>query len=323
MYAACLATVGPAGARIATIECDLQKTFHIGSISKSLNGLIYTDMVQTGLRLRILPGYRRGMTTWNNVADAYSRSFGTLCSETVDLLLDDTEIPDKPELTHLDVGCGTGHLAEAACARGRTVTAVDTGPDMVSMTRRRVRNSVRVLEATVLDLPFADDTFDVTTANFVVNHLSDPRSGVREIGRTLRPGGHAALTIWPATPPGWAPLVTAAFTAGQVTPLPTQPLPEHLDFDRSVGGLAEICGEAGLDVVDQRTVTWDWQVSPDNLWAGVSGGVATPGRTFLAQDTAVQQAVKEAFVTHAADSVESDGLLHLPSSASYVLATKP
>lgn len=49
VYAACLATVGPAGTRIATIGCDLQKTFHIGSISKALNGLIYTDMVQTRL----------------------------------------------------------------------------------------------------------------------------------------------------------------------------------------------------------------------------------------------------------------------------------
>lgn len=49
VYAACLATVGPAGTRIATIGIDLQKTFHIGSLSKALNGLIYTDMVQAGL----------------------------------------------------------------------------------------------------------------------------------------------------------------------------------------------------------------------------------------------------------------------------------
>lgn len=263
------------------------------------------------------------MTTWNNVADAYARSFGTLCAGIIDLLLDDTEIPGDPGLTHLDVGCGTGKLAEAACGRGRAVTAVDTGPDMVAMTRRRARNGMNVLEATVLDLPFADDSFDVTTANFVVNHLFDPRSGVREISRTLRPGGHAALTIWPAIRPGWAPLVTAAFTAGQVTPLPSQHLPEHLDFDRSVSGLAEICREAGLDVVDQKTVTWDWQVSPDDLWAGVSGGVATPGQTFLAQDAAVQQSVKEAFFTHATDAVEEDGMLHLPTSAAYALAEQP
>ena len=49
VYAACLAAVGPTGTRIATIGCDLQKTFHIGSLSKALNGLIYTDMVQAGL----------------------------------------------------------------------------------------------------------------------------------------------------------------------------------------------------------------------------------------------------------------------------------
>lgn len=49
VYAACLAAAGPQGTRIATIGCDLHDTFHIGSISKALNGLIYTEMVHAGL----------------------------------------------------------------------------------------------------------------------------------------------------------------------------------------------------------------------------------------------------------------------------------
>ncbi|BAU97179.1 beta-lactamase [Corynebacterium suranareeae] len=49
VYAACLAVSGPGGTRIATVGCNLHDTFHIGSVSKALNGLIYTDLVQEGL----------------------------------------------------------------------------------------------------------------------------------------------------------------------------------------------------------------------------------------------------------------------------------
>lgn len=49
VYAACLAVVGPEGFSVTTIGCDLHDTFHIGSVSKALNGLIYTDMVNSGL----------------------------------------------------------------------------------------------------------------------------------------------------------------------------------------------------------------------------------------------------------------------------------
>ena len=57
-------------------------------------------------------------------------------------------------------------------------------------------------------LPFADGTFHAVTANFVVNHVPDPRGAVRDLARVLRPGGRVAMTIWPAEPPSgqrWSP----------------------------------------------------------------------------------------------------------------------
>lgn len=49
VYAAYLAVVGPSGSSVATIGSGLTDTFHIGSVSKALNGLIYTDMTDDGL----------------------------------------------------------------------------------------------------------------------------------------------------------------------------------------------------------------------------------------------------------------------------------
>ena len=42
-------------------------------------------------------------------------------------------------------------------------------------------------------LPFRDESFDLVTANTVVEHLADPERQFREIGRVLRPGGTLLL----------------------------------------------------------------------------------------------------------------------------------
>ncbi len=42
-------------------------------------------------------------------------------------------------------------------------------------------------------MPFADGMFDCVTCGWVIEHLPDPRPGLREIGRVLRPGGSALI----------------------------------------------------------------------------------------------------------------------------------
>lgn len=62
----------------------------------------------------MLPGHRRGMTTWNNVADAYALLFGAVCAGISDLLLDDAEIPggtrDKPSGRGVALMTKTGEI---------------------------------------------------------------------------------------------------------------------------------------------------------------------------------------------------------------------
>ncbi|MGO2021604.1 MAG: class I SAM-dependent methyltransferase, partial [Brachybacterium tyrofermentans] len=70
------------------------------------------------------------MSSFDGVADAYRRSFATLCAGTVPALLEAT----APGRDHLDVGCGTGELAIAAAREGRRVLAVDPDADMVALT---------------------------------------------------------------------------------------------------------------------------------------------------------------------------------------------
>ena len=252
------------------------------------------------------------VSSWDGVAEAYRTSFATMCEGTVPRLLSDT-----PGGHHLDVGSGTGALAAAAAARGRTVAAVDADPQMVALSRRPLPGSV--LQAALPDLPFGSATFDAVTANFVVNHVADPRAAVRELRRVTRPGGRVALTIWTSGTPQWATLVAEAFGAAGVVPLPDQRLSPELDFARSVEGLGGLASSAGLTPVVATELRMHWTIDVESLWGGIAGGVGVAGRTFLAQSPGVRAAAEAGF-REAAGPLSVDGVLTLPTTAAYVVA---
>ncbi|GAA1476916.1 hypothetical protein GCM10009623_13620 [Nocardioides aestuarii] len=250
------------------------------------------------------------MSAWSGVAEAYRVSFGTLCAGPVDRLLADAL--DGPLL---DVGCGTGGLAASAASAGHPVVAVDADPDMTVVAAASLPG--RVVGAALPRLPFPDDAFATTTANFVVNHVPDPRAAVAELARVTRRGGRVAMTSWTSAPAAWAGLVGDAFaSAGAVAP-PAQRLAPELDFERSPEGLAGLAAGAGLQPLTVTELRWTWEVPAADLWAGVTGGVAGPGRTFLAQSREVQEAATAAF--HA-DRPADRAPLRLAAVAAYVLA---
>ena len=92
----------------------------------------------------------------------------------------------------LDLGCGhqilpswRAHEEERIVNRSRVIVGLDY--DLPSLQKHKtIRRKVR---ADVTRLPFGDGTFDLATANMVVEHLDDPRAQFAEINRVLTPGG--------------------------------------------------------------------------------------------------------------------------------------
>ena len=88
----------------------------------------------------------------------------------------------------LEVGCGTGAFAariQHALPEAELV-ATDQSDRFVELTRER---GVTARLADVEDLPYADGSFDVVAAMWMLYHVPDLHRGLTEIARVLRPGG--------------------------------------------------------------------------------------------------------------------------------------
>ncbi|MEL6139710.1 MAG: class I SAM-dependent methyltransferase [Cyanobacteria bacterium J06628_6] len=91
----------------------------------------------------------------------------------------------------LDVGCGSGWYTEYFLGQGASVTAFDLNEDFVQLTRQRVGNATRVLQADLSQpLSFAADrAFDVVVAPLVMHYLKDWQPALSEFHRVLKPQG--------------------------------------------------------------------------------------------------------------------------------------
>ena len=94
-----------------------------------------------------------------------------------------------------DMGCGVGEIARSVANRGARMVCMD-------LTERAIRRCGEInpgapqFQGSVLDLPFADESFDHTLSIGVLMITPDCRKGFGEMARVTRPGGRVVLFIY-------------------------------------------------------------------------------------------------------------------------------
>jgi SAM-dependent methyltransferase len=102
----------------------------------------------------------------------------------------DLRLPARARI--LDAGCGSGrNMVELA--RHGTVTGVELSETSVCLARKR--GAGKVIEGSVLEMPFEADSFDLAVSLDVIEHLEDDLAALRELRRVVAPGGSLLVTV--------------------------------------------------------------------------------------------------------------------------------
>jgi phosphatidylethanolamine/phosphatidyl-N-methylethanolamine N-methyltransferase len=96
----------------------------------------------------------------------------------------------------LEVGVGTG-INASLYPTDCVVTGIDLSEPMLEKARERVLrkglSNIRLLAMDAADLKFADNSFDIVYAPYVISVVPDPVAVVREMRRVCRPGGRIVI----------------------------------------------------------------------------------------------------------------------------------
>lgn len=103
----------------------------------------------------------------------------------------------------LDLGCGTGALAESVLAEipAARLACVDLSSEMVRIASKRLGERAEVEMRDAERLPFSDSSFDVAWCNDSFHHYPDPERAAFQVWRVLAPGGSLVIgDVWQPAP---------------------------------------------------------------------------------------------------------------------------
>jgi SAM-dependent methyltransferase len=224
-------------------------------------------------------------------AEAYDRFVGRYSAELARALIAAAGV--QAGQTAVDVGCGPGGLTSelVALLGAASVAASDPSPPFAAACARR-NPGVRVEVAPAEQLPFEDASYDRALAQLVVNFMTDPVAGVREMARVTRPGGTVAAATWDYG--GEMTLLRSFWDAAMaLNPAAVAKDERNMRFcsPEELGGL---WSEAGLAEVETGSTTSSAAYDGfDDLWTPLESGVGPAGAHVVALDVDARAALKD------------------------------
>ncbi|MEE3156390.1 MAG: metalloregulator ArsR/SmtB family transcription factor, partial [Pseudomonadota bacterium] len=102
----------------------------------------------------------------------------------------------------LDIGTGTGRMAELFAERAERIVALDKSLAMLRVARAKLQHlpaeRVELVQGDFGSLPFAADSFDTVLFHQVLHFAQAPATVLAEAGRVTRPDGRVAIVDFAA-----------------------------------------------------------------------------------------------------------------------------
>ena len=233
-------------------------------------------------------------------------------------------LAEPPDRRWLDVGCGTGVLAQVALEHGLAsrVVGVDPSDAFLAYAREKEQHpavSFRIGSADAL--PTGDDSFDIAVSGLVLNFLPNPAAGVAEMRRAVCPGGTVAAYVWDYA--GDMQMMRRFWDAAVALDSAARELDEGTRFPLAAPEpLAALLQAAGLEEVETHgieiaTIFEDFE----DYWTPFLAGVGPAPAYCMSLDEARRAALRDRL--EATLPAGPDGRIHLIARAWAVRGTVP
>ncbi|CAB5140849.1 unannotated protein [freshwater metagenome] len=101
-------------------------------------------------------------------------------------------IAPKSGMKILDIAAGTGSSSRPLVDKGAEVIALDFSEGMLAAGRKRHKD-IKFQQGDALNLPFTENTFDVTTISFGLRNTSDTSAALKDALRVTKTGGRIVV----------------------------------------------------------------------------------------------------------------------------------
>jgi len=98
-------------------------------------------------------------------------------------------LPNRNDLTVLDLGCGTGFFTHLLSSSYQTVIGLDISKKMLSYAKEKRSSDITWLEGDAHKLPLQDESIDFVYSNLVIQWCDPLEAVIQEVCRVLKPGG--------------------------------------------------------------------------------------------------------------------------------------
>jgi ubiquinone/menaquinone biosynthesis C-methylase UbiE len=207
--------------------------------------------------------------TYDEVAETYERVHAPRFTEVARDLVEMVGLAEGARV--LDVGTGTGVVAQVATDAGATAVGIDESVGMLRVARRE-RPKVPVAAAKALDLPFGPGRFDTVLGSFVLAHFNKVETALFDIARVLRVEGRIGFTSWTdgvdAYQQAWRELIETVVPREMLQPAYAEAAPWHERF-RSRNNVEETLIDAGFRSVRTEVVKHHWTYALDDYLDGL------------------------------------------------------
>lgn len=145
--------------------------------------------------------YIEAAENWNQNAEAWTALARAGCDVYRDHLNTPAffqTLPTVTGLTGIDIGCGEGYNTRLLAKLGARMTAIDISPVFIEKAKEaEIAEPLNITYsiASATELPYNNETFDFAASFMCLMDIPDPKPGLSEAYRVLKPGGFLQFSI--------------------------------------------------------------------------------------------------------------------------------